>query len=162
MIIGEMLPDDWGPVRAIYAEGIESGKATFDQEVPDWSAWDGAHLREARLVARVDGAVAGWAALMPISARPCYRGVGEVSVYVAGWARGRGVGLGLLTALVTASEAAGIWTLHSSIHADNTVSQRMHERAGFRVIGRRERIALRPDGWADTILMERRSRVVGV
>lgn len=156
-----MGPEDWPSVREIYAEGIAGGTATFDSEIPEWSGWDAAHLTAARLVARLEEKVAGWAALMPISPRPCYRGVGEVSVYVAGWARGRGVGLALMESLIASSEAAGIWTLHSSIHADNLTSQRLHQRAGFRVIGRRERIARRPDGWADTILMERRSRVVG-
>ena len=118
--------------------------------------------RGARLVAREDGQVVGWAALGPVSSRPCYRGVAEVSIYVAVAAQGRGAGRILLDALVTASEAAGIWTLHSSIHADNTVSVRLHQRAGFRVVGRRERIARRADGWADTIIMERRSSVAGL
>jgi phosphinothricin acetyltransferase len=157
-----MLPADWPAVRRIYAEGIAGGRATFETEVPDWEEWDARHLAVPRLVAREDGQVVGWAALGPVSSRPCYRGVAEVSIYVAVAAQGRGAGRILLDALVTASEAAGIWTLHSSIHADNTVSVRLHQRAGFRVVGRRERIARRADGWADTIIMERRSSVAGL
>lgn len=112
-------------------------------------------------MAREDDQVIGWAALGPVSPRPCYRGVAEVSIYVAGAAQGRGAGGALLDALVAASEQEGIWTLHASIHADNSASLRLHLRAGFRVVGRRERIARRADGWADTIILERRSGVVG-
>jgi phosphinothricin acetyltransferase len=162
LTIAPMLPADWPAVRQIYAEGISTGRATFDTDVPEWAAWDAGHLAAPRLVARDEGNIVGWAALGPVSARPCYRGVAEVSVYVAAAAQGRGAGRKLLDALVVASEAAGIWTLHSSIHADNRVSVRLHRRAGFRVVGRRERIARRADGWADTIIMERRSGVVGL
>jgi phosphinothricin acetyltransferase len=160
--ISPMLPEDWPVVRRIYAEGLATGRATFDTEIPEWEIWDAGHLAAPRLVARHDGEVVGWAALGPVSSRPCYRGVAEVSIYVAGGAQGRGAGRMLLEALVTASETAGLWTLHSSIHADNDVSVRLHQRCGFRVVGRRERIARRADGWADTIIMERRSSVVGL
>jgi phosphinothricin acetyltransferase len=157
-----MLPEHWRAVRRIFAEGMATGRATFDTEIPEWEVWDAGHLAAPRLVAREDGEIVGWAALGPVSSRPCYRGVAEVSIYVAGAAQGRGAGRRLLEALVTASETAGIWTLHASIHADNDMSVRLHQRAGFRVVGRRERIARRADGWADTIIMERRSRVVGL
>jgi phosphinothricin acetyltransferase len=160
-VIERLRPGDWTAVRDIYAEGVAGGKATFDTRIPDWEEWDAAHWRDPRLVARCDGVVVGWAALTPVSARECYRGVGEVSIYIAEHAQGRGVGRTLMEALIAASEAAGIWTLHSSIHSDNTRSLALHERCGFRVVGRRERIAQRADGWADTIIMERRSAVVG-
>ena len=162
MTISPLLPEHWPAVRRIYAEGISTGRATFDSDIPAWEAWDAGHLAVPRLVARDGDEVVGWAALGPVSARACYRGVAEVSIYVAGAAQGRGAGGALLEALVPASEQAGIWTLHSSIHADNSVSLRLHLRAGFRVVGRRERIARRADGWADTIIMERRSPVVGL
>ncbi len=157
-----MTVDDWPAVRRIYAEGIATGKASFETGIPDWPAWDAGHLRGCRLVAERDGETAGWAALMPVSTRACFRGVAEVSVYVAAAARGAGVGRGLLEALIAASEAAGLWTLWSSIHTDNQASVTLHERCGFRMIGRRERIAQRDGVWADTFNMERRSRVVGV
>ena len=157
-----MTPDDWPQVRQIYAEGLATGMASFETEVPDWSGWDTGHLRRCRLVAERDGEVAGWAALMPVSARACFRGVAEVSVYVADAVRGAGVGRALLEALIPASEAEGIWTLWSSIHTDNEASVSLHQRCGFRMIGRRERIALRGGIWTDTFNMERRSTVVGV
>jgi len=162
LTISPLLPEHWRAVRQIYAEGLATGRATFDTEIPEWEVWDAGHLAAPRLVARDGGEVVGWAALGPVSSRPCYRGVAEVSIYVAGAAQGQGAGRLLLEALITASEAAGIWTLHSSIHADNGVSVRLHQHAGFRVVGRRERIARRADGWTDTIIMERRSSVVGV
>ena len=157
-----MLPADWRAVSRIYAEGLARGNATFDTEIPEWTAWDAGHLAAPRLVARLGEDVVGWAALGPVSSRTCYRGVAEVSIYVAEAAQRRGVGRRLLEALVAASEEAGVWTLHSSIHADNSTSIALHLRAGFRVVGRRERIARRADGWADTIIMERRSAVVGI
>ena len=160
--ISDMLPADWRAVSGIYAEGLARGNATFDTSIPEWPAWDAGHLAAPRLVARMDDRVVGWAALGPVSSRACYRGVAEVSIYVAEAAQGRGVGRRLMDALILASEAAGVWTLHSSIHADNPTSVALHLRAGFRVVGRRERIARRADGWADTIIMERRSDVVGI
>jgi len=157
-----MAPNDWPAVRRIYAEGIDTGRASFETEIPDWPAWNAGHLAECRLVAERNGAIVGWAALMPVSARACFRGVAEVSLYVAEAARGTGVGRALLEALIPASEAQGIWTLWSSIHTDNPASLALHQRCGFRMIGRRERIALRDGVWTDTFNLERRSAVVGV
>jgi L-amino acid N-acyltransferase YncA len=157
-----MTPDDWPEVRRIYAEGLATGTASFETEVPEWAEWNAGHLAACRLVAERDGAVLGWAALMPVSARACFAGVTEVSLYVGAAARGSGAGRALLTALILASEAAGIWTLWSSIHTDNAASVALHERCGFRMIGRRERIALRGGVWTDTFNMERRSAVAGV
>ena len=159
--IRSMTRSDWPEVRRIHAEGIATGTASFETEVPDWTAWDADHLPESRLVAERNGETAGWAALMPVSTRACFRGVAEVSVYVSAAARGAGVGRALLMALIPASEAAGIWTLWSSIHTDNPASLALHQRCGFRMIGRRERIALRGGVWTDTFNMERRSAVVG-
>jgi L-amino acid N-acyltransferase YncA len=153
---------DWPEVRRIYAEGIATGSATFDSEIPEWPEWSAKHLAAARIIAERGGAIVGWAALMPVSPRACYAGVAEVSVYVGDEARGRGVGQALLTALIAESEAAGIWTLFSSIQADNPVSVTLHETCGFRMIGRREKLAQRNGVWQDTFNMERRSRVVGV
>jgi L-amino acid N-acyltransferase YncA len=148
---------DWPVVRAIYVEGIATGNATFETEAPPWEVWDSKHLAEPRLVAREDGDVLGWAALSRVSARECYRGVCEVSVYVASRARGRGVGRMLLEALVQSSERAGIWTLQASIFPENEASVRLHQRCGFRIVGRRERIASLNGMWRDTLLLERRA-----
>ena len=153
-------PDDWSAVAEIYWDGMRDGLATFETEVPSWDAWDAAHLRDHRLVADVLGEVVGWAALAPASSRRCYAGVAEDSVYVASDARGLGVGRTLLEALIAGAEAAGIWTIQTSIFPENRASLALHERCGFRVVGTRERIAKRDGVWRDTVFLERRSEVV--
>jgi L-amino acid N-acyltransferase YncA len=163
MRVDAMSSDDWPAVRDIYEAGIATGEATFQTEAPPWEAWDAAHLATCRLVARdEDGNLVGWAALGRVSARPVYAGVAEVSVYIAASARGRGLGRLLLTALIDASERDGRWTLQASIFPENEASVRLHERCGFRVVGRRERIASQYGRWRDTLLLERRSSVVGL
>jgi phosphinothricin acetyltransferase len=155
--IEAMAPRDWPDVRRIFEEGIASGNATFETRAPEREVWDRAHRAEPRLVARDDGRVVGWAALSPVSVRPVYAGVAEVSIYVAETARGRGVGRALLEELVARSERAGIWTLQSGIFPENRASVALHERCGFRVVGRRERIGRSGDRWRDVLLLERRS-----
>jgi phosphinothricin acetyltransferase len=157
-----MQDSDWPAVREIYREGISTGDATFETGVPEWAAWDGAHLRHSRLVARDGGVVGGWAALGPVSQRAVYAGVAEVSVYVAEMYRGQGLGRNLLAVLVTESESRGIWTLQAGIFPENRASIALHQRLGFRHVGRRERIGQREGRWRDTVLMERRSEVAGV
>ncbi len=148
-------------VLAIYEEGIAARQATFETQTPSWEEWDAAHLAACRLVARAGEAVVGWAALSPVSRRRCYSGVAEASVYVRASARGQGVGRALLEALIVASEAHGIWTLQGATFAENTASLRLQERCGFRIVGRRERIARLDGVWRDTVLSERRSCRVG-
>ena len=167
-LIEAMRATDWDEVRAIYLEGIRSGHSTFETAAPAWEKWDEGHLRFARLVARDEvGApegqrVLGWAALSAVSKRDVYRGVAEVTVYVAERARGRGIGRALLEALITESEQNGIWTLQASIFPENIASVELHRRCGFREVGRRERIAALHGAWRDTLLFERRSKSVGV
>ena len=156
-----MRTADWPQARAMYLEGIDTGNATFETEAPDWDAWDAAHLPVCRLVARQGDAVIGWAALSPVSRRRVYAGVAEISVYVAATAQGMGVGRALLARLISESERAGIWTLQSTILAENAISVALHTSMGFREVGRRERIGQRHAVWRDVILMERRSRIVG-
>ncbi len=160
-VIEVMKTADWGAVQAIYWEGIESGQATFETAVPAWEVWDSSHLRHSRLVARTTAGVVGWAALTPVSSRCVYEGVAEVSVYIAAAARGQGVGKALLGALVAASEQEGIWTLQSSLFPENEASVAIHRANGFRIVGRRERVAQQYGVWRDTLIMERRSSVVG-
>lgn len=160
--LGFMEADDWNAVRAIYLEGIATGNATFEKSAPDWEKWDGEHLRACRLVARSEREVIGWAALSPVSGRCIYAGVAEVSVYVAERVRGGGIGLALLSALVLASEQEGIWTLQAGIFPENTASIELHKRAGFRVVGTRERLGRMDGRWRDVVLMERRSATVGI
>jgi phosphinothricin acetyltransferase len=157
-----MRDSDWPAVREIYRDGIATGDATFQTEVPDWPEWDAGHLRHSRLVERAEGAIGGWAALSPVSRRECYAGVAEVSVYVAEAQRGRGLGTRLLAALIEESEAHGIWTLQAAIFPENRASIGLHERLGFRQVGVRQRIGQRDGRWRDTVLLERRSKVVGV
>jgi L-amino acid N-acyltransferase YncA len=152
--------EHWPAVARIYAEGIATGDATFETEVPSWERWDAAHLPEHRLVALDREEVVGWAAVVPVSDRCVYGGVVEHSVYVAEGARGRGVGLLLLERLAASTEAAGIWTIQTGIFPENEASLRLHERAGFRVVGRRERLGRLHGVWRDVLLLERRSRVV--
>jgi len=160
--IEAMTPGDWEAVRSIYLEGIKAGNATFETDAPDYETWDRARRGDCRLVARNVGQVVGWAALSPVSSRPAYAGVAEVSVYVAASAHGRGVGTSLLRALIEASERAGIWTLQGSIFPENAASLALIKGCGFREVGRRERIGSLNGVWRDTILVERRSRNLGV
>jgi Sortase and related acyltransferases len=156
--IAAMRPEHAEQVLAIYQAGIDEGNATFEITAPTWEAFDTARLPEHRLVALgEDDSVLGWAAVVPVSDRCAYAGVVEHSVYVHPDARGRGVGLALLTALLTSTEAAGIWTVQSGIFPENTASLALHTRAGFRVIGTRERIGRHHGVWRDVVLVERRS-----
>jgi len=151
-----MTEADWAAVAAIWAEGIATGNATFETEPPSWAAFDATRRPEGRIVAELEGAVVGWAALSPVSTRPCYAGVAENSVYVASTARGRGVGTALMRALADAAAAAGIWTIQTSVFPENPASVALHERAGFRIVGRRERIAELDGVWRDTLFLELR------
>lgn len=155
--ISVLTADDWQAVKTIYGEGIATGQATFQTEVPSWDEWDTDHLAHSRLVLREHGVVSGWAALSAVSRRHVYRGVAAVSIYIADRARGRGFGSRLLAQLVTASERNGIWTLQAGIFPENKASMRLHMKSGFRVVGTRERFGSLAGVWRDVVLMERRS-----
>ena len=160
--IEAMTPGHWGAVSKIYEEGIGTGQATFETEVRPWEEWDRSHLESCRFVAVLDGTVVGWAALSPVSDRCVYGGVAEVSLYVGAQARGKGIGRDLLARLVQSSEDNGIWTLQAGIFGENAASVRLHEALGFRTVGVRERLGRMNGVWRDVLLMERRSRTVGV
>jgi L-amino acid N-acyltransferase YncA len=157
--IRAMTSADAAQVLAIYQAGLDSGEASFETQAPSWEAFDAARLPAHRHVAVDDttGEVLGWAAVSGVSDRCVYQGVVEHSVYVAAAARQRGVGAALLRALIGSTEAAGIWTIQSGIFGENTASLRLHERAGFRVVGVRTRIGRHHGRWRDVILLERRS-----
>jgi phosphinothricin acetyltransferase len=162
VVITPMSATDAASVLAIYADGIAAGDATFETTVPDWPTFDAARRPDHRWVAREpDGRVLGWVAISPTSGRPAYVGVVEHSVYVASAARGRGIGGLLLRRLIDSTEAADIWTIQSGIFPENDASLALHARAGFRVVGTRERVAQHHGRWRDVILVERRSRVAG-
>jgi L-amino acid N-acyltransferase YncA len=158
--IRTLICDDWEHVRSIYLEGIATSQATFETRAPSWANWDSAHLPAPRLVAISEEHVVGWAALSPVSSRAVYAGVAEVSVYVGNDSRGQGVGKVLLESLLVDSERNGIWTLQATIFPENVASRNLHKSCGFREVGRRERIGKMNGVWRDTILLERRSKVV--
>jgi phosphinothricin acetyltransferase len=158
VIIDALLPADWDAVRVVYEQGIDTG--TFEELVPTWEEWDRGHLVWPRIVAREGAEVTGWAALAPYSDRACYRGVAEVSIYIARRARGRGIGRALLERVCVEADGAQIWTLQAAILAANTPSIALHEKCGFRLVGVREKLARKRGEWSDVVLMERRSALV--
>jgi L-amino acid N-acyltransferase YncA len=159
--IEPMTPEHWNAVRSIYSQGISTGNATFQQTAPEWKDWDDGHLRVCRIVAKAEPEIVGWAALSPVSKRPVYAGVVEVSIYVAEAARGCGIGAKLMARLVADSEAECIWTLQAGIFPENIASIELHAKAGFRVVGTRVRLGCMNGRWRDVVLMERRSSVAG-
>jgi phosphinothricin acetyltransferase len=152
--IRDVRPDDWSRVAEIYWDGMRDGLATFETEVPSWAAW--AETHPLRVAADAGGEVVGWAALSPASARHCYAGVFENSVYVDREVRGHGVGRALLDELIKLARKSGVWTIQCSIFPENRASLALHERCGFRVVGIRERIGKRDGLWRDTVFLERR------
>jgi phosphinothricin acetyltransferase len=160
--ITAMEPGDWDQVKAIYLQGIATGNATFETDAPSWEQWSASHLSCARLVARQNDEVVGWAALSAVSQRCVYGGVAEVSVYISATSRGTGLGRKLLLALIDESERNGIWMLQAGMFPENAASLALHRGCGFREVGRRERIGKMNGVWRDTILLERRSPIVGI
>jgi phosphinothricin acetyltransferase len=156
-----MRADDWPAVERIYAAGIATGDATFETEPPSWEAFDAGKLADHRLVAALDGHVVGWVAVSAVSERCVYAGVVEHSVYVDPGHAGKGIGTALLLALIASTETAGIWTIQTGIFPENRASLALHERCGFRVVGRRERLGRHVGRWRDVVFLERRSPAVG-
>jgi L-amino acid N-acyltransferase YncA len=154
--IRALIEADWPAVEAIYAEGIATRAATFETEPPDYDSFDASHHSEHRLVAVENGRVAGWVALAPTSKRACYAGVAENSIYVAESGRGRGIGRALMEAVIASAASGGIWTIQAGMFPENAASIALHERLGFRLVGRFERIAQLDGIWRDTVLLELR------
>jgi L-amino acid N-acyltransferase YncA len=161
-VIEKMEGNDWSAVKSIYGEGIATGDATFEAEAPDWEQWNKSHLRDCRLVAKSAGEIIGWFALSPVSSRCAYKGVAEGSIYIRSSARGQGIGKALLKAAIEESERIGIWTMQRGTFPENKASIAMQKACGFRLVGVRERIGCMDGKWRDVILMERRSKVVGI
>ena len=162
VLIRQMNSTQWKAVKQIYKEGIATGMATFETKVPTWSDWNKTHLKKARLVALKDEELLGWAALSAVSSRCVYGGVAEISVYVATMARGLGIGEMLMRKLIEISEKEGYWSLQSGIFPENKASIQLHLKVGFRTIGYREKIGQLNGEWKDNILMERRSKKIGI
>lgn len=162
MTITNLTESHWPEVKAIYESGIATGNATFQTEAPGWEEWDKGHIKTCRLVALESDQVLGWAALSPVSGRCVYAGVAEVSVYIHPEARGKGIGQKLLSALIEESEQNNFWTLQAGIFPENISSISIHEKLGFRQVGRREKIGQMKGVWRDTLLLERRSTIAGL
>jgi L-amino acid N-acyltransferase YncA len=163
LIIRAMQQNDWIEVATIYQDGINTETATFQTEVPSYEEWDKSHIKECRLVAEENNRVIGWVALSPSSSRCVYSGVAELSVYIKEECRGKQVGSKLMQAAITESEKEGFWSLLSVIIESNESSIALHSKAGFRMIGYREKIAKDANGvWLNTVMMERRSDTVGI
>jgi L-amino acid N-acyltransferase YncA len=151
---------DWASVSEIYAEGIVTGIATFETEVPSFDVWDEKFIKRCRLVSEINNEVVGFAVLSQVSKRDVYKGVAEVTVYISESHRGKGVGKQLLMALIVASEKDHFWTLQAGIFSTNKPSIQLHENCGFRIVGIREKIGQLHGIWYDNILMERRSKII--
>ena len=156
MLVRPLHPDDYPAVAAVFAEGIATGVATFETEIPGWDEWDAGHLADHRFVAELDGEVVGWIVVVPYSRRAVYRGVGEESVYVAERARGSGIGRALLETMIESARNGGLWTLQAGIFTDNGASLALHRALGFREVGIRERIGRLDGVWRDVVLLELR------
>lgn len=158
----EISEENYTEVARIYGEGLKTGTATFETTIPNWEKWHSGHLPFGRIMAFENNNYLGWAALSPVSSRCVYGGVAEVSVYVSESARGKGVGEFLLKNLIEISEANSIWTLQSGIFRDNVTSHKLHIKCGFREVGYKEKVGQLHGVWKDNVLLERRSKIVGI
>ncbi len=159
LFIRKMAQKDLKEVLKIYKEGIDTGMATFQTEVPSEQVWDEGHHAVLRFVAEEHNRVVGWIAISPVSTRAVYSGVGEVSVYISSDSKGKGIASKLFEILIEESEKEGFWTLQSSIFAINTSSIQLHKKMGFRIVGTREKIAQLHGQWHDTVIMEKRNNI---
>lgn len=159
MKVRPYISKDFIPVANIYQEGIATGIATFETEVPDELNWNKKFIKDSIFIAEKNSKIIGWCALSHISTREVYKGVAEVTVYISSKYRGQGIGKILLKHLISESEKNGFWTLQASIFSENKASIFLHETCGFRIVGSREKIAKRDHIWHDNVLMERRSHL---
>ncbi|MDQ0861493.1 GNAT family N-acetyltransferase [Bacillus sp. V2I10] len=158
--IEKLTESDWDQVRAIYLEGIATGNATFETEAPSWESWDKSHSKTCRLAVKSGNQVLGWAALSPVSGRCVYAGVADVSIYIGQSFKGEGIGTALLRSMIELSEKEGFWTLQAGIFPENTSSIKLHNKAGFREVGIRERLGKMNGVWRDVVLLERRNGIL--
>lgn len=159
--VRDLNENDYPFVKKIYEQGIATKNATFETTAPDWDDWNKKYLKECRFVAVENDKVIGWAALTAVSGRCVYAGVREVSVYVHTEHWGKGIGKQLLNKLISTSEKNNIWTLQAGIFPENKASIKVHLDLGFREVGRREKIGKMDNVWRDTVLLEKRSNLVG-
>lgn len=162
MEIRPITKDNFSEVVDIYKQGLATNIATFQNDLPQWEDWNKGHLDFCRISIYENNKMLGWTALTPVSSRCVYAGVAEVSVYIAQKERGKGIGKILLNELIKQSEANGIWMLQSGIFSENQSSIKLHEKCGFRMVGYREKIGKKNGIWKDNVLMEHRSKNIGV
>jgi phosphinothricin acetyltransferase len=153
-----LLPKDYPACAQIYKEGMDTGIATFETIVPDWNTWDRKFLKKCRFVAIEMDEVVGWIGLTSFTDRAVYKGVAEVTLYIAQKARKKGIGEALLMKCVDTSEKEGFWTVQAKIFAVNTKSLNLFKKCGFRKVGVREKLGMRLGVWYDNVLMERRAQ----
>jgi L-amino acid N-acyltransferase YncA len=158
VIFRPMIEADWPQVVEIYKQGIDTGNATFETEIPNWDKWNSGHIQACRIVAVTENEIIGWAALVPVSTRKVYSGVAEVSIYISNKYQGLKIGSKLLKQLIEESEKNGFWTLQAGIFPQNKSSLKIHQNNGFRIVGFREKIGQMKGMWRDTVLLERRSK----
>lgn len=158
MHIRSFKKEDYPSCAKIYKEGMATGIATFETKTPDWETWDVKFLASCRFVAETKGVIVGWCALSPFSSREVYRGVAEVTIYIAAETQQKGIGKQLLQHLITESETSGFWTLQARIFTENVGSIRLHETCGFRQVGIRKKLGMRDGVWYDNVLLERRNK----
>ena len=160
VIFRPIIEADWSQVVEIYTQGINTGNATFETEIPDWDKWNSGHIQTCRIVAVNEIEIIGWAALVPVSTRKVYSGVAEVSIYISNEYQGLNIGSKLLKQLIEESEKNGFWTLQAGIFPENKASIKIHQNNGFRIVGYREKIGQMKGVWRDTVLLERRSKIL--
>jgi len=154
-------PDDLPAVAAIYAPYVDGSVITFETVPPDLAAWRGRFDAVAErglpfLVAEAGGEVMGYAYAGAWKERPAYRHTVENAIYLASGARGLGIGRALLHALLDACSAAGVRQVIAVIaDTGDPASVRLHDRCGFREVGRLERVGFKHGRWVDTVLMQR-------
>ena len=161
-MIREMSEHDSSRILEIYKMGLDTRNATFETLVPSWSDWDSKHHKHSRYVYVENDKIIGWVTLSPVSTRRVYEGVAEVTVYIDTNILGKGVGSLLMDKVIISSEKYGLWTLYSSVFPENIATIKLHKKYGFRIIGTRENIAQLDGKWRDTVLLERRSRIIGI
>ncbi|MFP7254657.1 GNAT family N-acetyltransferase [Terribacillus goriensis] len=156
VLVREMVRSDWECVRDIYKRGIDGGNATFETNTPTWEQWNNSKLQYGRLVVEIDKEIVGWVALSPYSSRQVYKGVVEVGIYIDPDFQGNGIGSALIESVLNVCEKKGVWTVQAGIFPENVASLALHQKFGFRMVGRRERIAQLNDKWRDVMLLEKR------
>lgn len=162
LVFKEIHKDDFDSVSEIYSQGLNTGIATFETEVPDWEKWNVKFHSNCRILAELNNEVAGFAVLSPVSNREVYKGVAEVTIYVKDKHRGKGIGKKLLEELISQSEHNGYWSLQASIFPQNIASIKIHQNCGFRLIGKKEKIGKRHGIWYDNLIFEKRSKINGL